>query len=118
MALVVDPDSNWWIRQRQPGGTPDNDVSVKILVIRSGLKDGAGTFEGIAQWDGRQGDFGGQLSDRSIHFMITWPDQTVGDYYGYWYTDGYLRGHTVNLSNPSESAEWWSAENNFTQVDR
>lgn len=117
MALVVDPRGNWWIRQRQTGGTPENDVSVEIIVSRSGIIDGAGTFDGVAKWDGRQGVFGGQVNGRSIGFTIIWPDQTRGDYGGYWFTDGYLRGHTVNLSNPAETAEWWSAENNFTQVD-
>lgn len=120
MAPVVDPGGDWVMRQRRPGGAPENDVEVQVHVTLKALKsDGTGDFDGYADWDGRRGELlhSGVLNGAAIQFTITWPDQRIGDYRGYWYTDGYLRGHTVNVSNPTETAEWWSAANSFTQVE-
>ncbi|WP_173054624.1 hypothetical protein [Phytohabitans houttuyneae] len=117
MALVVDPRGDWVIRQRQPGEGPENDVEVQILVSLSALSpDGTGTFQGGAKWDGRQGELDGSVNGNRIEFTITWPTGMKGEYRGYWYSDGYLRGHTVNVFNPAETAEWWTATNNFRQI--
>jgi len=117
MALVVDPRGNWEIKQRRPGGRPEDDVAVRISVVRSGLAKGAGTFDGSALWDGRRGELGGEVKGATIRFTIKWPDGLVGEYRGYWFADGYLRGHSQSATNPASTAEWWSAENRFRQVD-
>jgi hypothetical protein len=119
MVLMFDPrDFDWVIRQRRPGGAPEDDVTVTINVGLSALSpDGTGTFSGDAVWDGRQGEMAGAINGDAMEFVVAWPDGNAGRYLGHWYPDGYLRGHTYSVNNPAENAEWWTATNNAREVE-
>ena len=66
-------------------------------------------------------DSGGSVTDAAILFYVAWDDGKTGEYRGFIYPDGYLRGVARDLSDPAatqpQTAEWWTANNNFRVRD-
>jgi hypothetical protein len=60
---------------------------------------------------------GGYVTDTYIIFYVDWEDGKTGKYEGFIYPDHYLRGVTNDISDPAaaqpQTAEWWTANNNF-----
>jgi len=57
-----------------------------------------------------------RIDDRSVMFQIVWDDGKVGDYRGFLYADGHLRGTTFQtfpqIDDPP-MANWWSVAGTF-----
>lgn len=118
MALhLIDVASKPWdVHQRQGGDDEPVKFRVDMNLAISGTEPYIATLSGTA--DGGTPDLTGSIrdgvvTDRTVAFNIAWSNGKVGDYRGFIYDDGYLRGVTRNAHNPSESAEWWSFQNSF-----
>jgi len=119
MALVIDVRERFDVLQRTI--IDGNEVRVGFNVTftfdqinRAKITGGAVGGES-SHTRGRVSD--GFVTDTVINFVVFWDDGKTGEYNGFIYGDHYLRGVARDITEPDaaqpQTAEWWTASNNF-----